>query len=273
MTIAEESTAWGGVTAPADVGGLGFGFKWNMGWMHDTLEYMAEDPVHRRWHHHKLTFGLLYAWTENFVLPLSHDEVVYGKGSILGRMPGDEWQRFANLRAYYGFMWGQPGKKLLFMGQEFGQSEEWNFRRGLEWWLLDYDVHRGVKALLRDLNHLYREQKALHVGDCESGGFRWIVPDDADNSVYAWLRFAPDGPAVAMVSNFTPVPREGYRIGLPFPGRWRLALNTDAPLYGGSGFGNMEAIEGVPEPSHDLPASATIAVPPLATVYFVCDSV
>ncbi len=159
------------------------------------------------------------------------------------------------------------------MGQEFGQSEEWNFRRGLEWWLLDYDLHRGVKALLRDLNHLYREQKALHFGDCESGGFRWIVPDDADNSVYAWLRFAPDGPEVAMVSNFTPVPRGGYRIGLPFPGRWRLALNTDAPLYGGSGFGNMEVIEAAPELSHGLPASATIAVPPLATVYFVYDSV
>ena len=271
MTIAEESTAWGGVSAPADVGGLGFGFKWNMGWMHDTLEYMAEDPVHRRWHHHKMTFGLLYAWTENFVLPLSHDEVVYGKGSILGRMPGDEWQRFANLRAYYGFMWGQPGKKLLFMGQEFGQSEEWNFRRGLEWWLLDYGVHRGVQALLRDLNRLYRDQKALHVGDCESGGFRWIVADDADNSVYAWLRFAPDGPEVAMVSNFTPVPRESYRIGLPLPGRWRQALNTDAPAYGGSGFGDMEVIEAVPEPSHGLPASATITVPPLATVYFVYD--
>jgi 1,4-alpha-glucan branching enzyme len=268
MTIAEESTAWAGVSHPTDAGGLGFGFKWNMGWMHDTLSYMALDPVHRRWHHDRMTFGLLYAWTENFVLPLSHDEVVHGKGSILGRMPGDEWQRFANLRAYYGFMWGQPGKKLLFMGQEFAQAREWDFTAGLDWWLLDHAPHRGVQALLRDLNRLYRETKALHARDCEPDGFRWITADDRDNSVFAWLRFAPDAAPVAVVSNFTPVPRPGYPIGLPFPGRWREVLNTDATAYGGSGLGNRGEIRAEPRPLHGLPASAEIMAPPLATVYF-----
>jgi len=272
ITIAEESTAWAGVSAPTHAGGLGFGFKWNLGWMHDTLGYMALDPVHRRWHHDRMTFGLLYAWTENFVLPLSHDEVVHGKGSILARMPGDDWQRFANLRAYYGFMWGQPGKKLLFMGQEFAQWREWDFAGSLDWWLLDHALHRGIQALIRDLNHLYREAPALHARDCEPEGFRWITADDRDNSVFAWLRMAPGAPPVAVVSNFTPVPRPGYRIGLPHPGRWREVLNTDATSYGGSGLGNRGEVWAEAEPLHGFPASATILAPPLASVYFVWKS-
>jgi 1,4-alpha-glucan branching enzyme len=268
VTIAEESTAWDGVSRPTHAGGLGFGFKWNMGWMHDTLAYMALDPVHRRWHHDRMTFGLLYAWTENFVLPLSHDEVVHGKGSILGRMPGDEWQRFANLRAYYGFMWGFPGKKLLFMGQEFAQSSEWDFSTSLDWHLLEYPAHRGVQALVRDLNRLHRTAPALHARDCEPDGFRWITADDRDNSVFAWVRFAPDAPPVAVVCNFTPVPRAGYRIGLPHAGRWREVLNTDSAAYGGGGLGNQGAIRAEAVPLHGFPASAEILAPPLATVYF-----
>ena len=272
VTIAEESTAWSGVSAPAYAGGLGFGFKWNMGWMNDSLDYMSKDPVHRRWHHDKLTFGLLYAFSENFVLPLSHDEVVHGKGSILGRMPGDEWQRFANARAYYGFMWAHPGKKLLFMGQEFGQTREWNFDAALEWWLLDHAPHRGLKALVGDLNRLYRTLPALHARDCEAAGFRWVVADDRDQSVYAWLRLGDrHDPPVLAVSNFTPVPRPGYRVGLPFAGRWREVLNTDADLYGGSGLGNQGAVVAAAVPSHGLPASAEILIPPLATVYFLYD--
>ena len=268
VTIAEESTAWDGVSRPTSAGGLGFGFKWNMGWMHDTLAYMALDPVHRRYHHNRMTFGLLYAWSENFVLPLSHDEVVHGKGSILNRMPGDEWQRFANLRAYYAFMWGYPGKKLLFMGQEFGQGTEWNFEKGLDWHVLDHPVHQGVQTLVRDLNRLYRGAPALHARDCEPDGFRWINADDAENSVFSWLRFAPDAPPVAVVSNFTPVPRTGYRIGLPHAGTWREVLNTDATDYGGSGVGNASAVRAEPIPANGLPASAEIVAPPLATVYF-----
>ncbi len=269
ITIAEESTAWAGVSAPTYAGGLGFGFKWNLGWMHDTLDYMALDPVHRRWHHDRMTFGPLYAWSENFILPLSHDEVVHGKGSILARMPGDDWQRFANLRAYYGFMWGHPGKKLLFMGQEFAQQREWDFAGSLDWWLLDHAPHRGIQALIRDLNHLYRETPALHARDCEPEGFRWITVDDRDNSVFAWLREAPGTSPVAVVSNFTPVPHPAYRIGLPHPGRWREVLNTDATSYGGSGLGNRGGIWAEAEPLNGLPASATVLAPPLASVYFV----
>jgi 1,4-alpha-glucan branching enzyme len=268
LVIAEESTAWNGVSRPTSAGGLGFGFKWNMGWMHDTLAYMALDPVHRRYHHNRMTFGLLYAWTENFVLPLSHDEVVHGKGSILNRMPGDEWQRFANLRAYYAFMWGYPGKKLLFMGQEFGQGTEWNFDSGLDWYVLDYPVHRGVQKLVRDLNRLYRTLPALHARDCEPDGFSWINADDAETSVFSWLRFAPNAPPVAVVSNFTPVPRPGYRIGLPHAGIWREVLNTDASDYGGSGVGNASQVRADPIPANGFPASAEIVAPPLATVYF-----
>ncbi len=269
VTIAEESTSWPGVTLPTDVGGLGFGFKWNMGWMNDTLDYMSKDPVHRRHHHDKLTFGLLYAFSENFVLPLSHDEVVHGKGSILGRMPGDDWRKFAGARAYYGFMWGYPGKKLLFMGQEFGQRREWDFASQLDWGLLEHAPHRGLSTVVRDLNRLYRDNPALHARDCEGEGFRWIVVDDADQSVMAWMRFgAPGDPPVAVVCNFTPVPRIGYRIGLPGAGRWQEVFNSDALDYGGSGLGNLGAINAEPAGAHGFEASAEIVLPPLATLYF-----
>nr|WP_312861435.1 1,4-alpha-glucan branching protein GlgB [Segnochrobactrum spirostomi] len=272
VTIAEESTSWSGVSSPVFAGGLGFGFKWNMGWMHDTLDYMSRDPVHRRWHHDKMTFGLLYAWSENFVLPLSHDEVVHGKRSILGRMPGDEWQRFANARVYYGLMWGYPGKKLLFMGQEFGQISEWNFEQGLDWHLTAFWPHRGLQAWVRDLNRAYVNHPALHARDCEPEGFRWIVVDDRDQSVFAWQRSdGEDGPPIVVVCNFTPVPRPGYRIGLPRAGRWREILNSDAEIYGGSGVGNGGSVIAVEEPSHGLPASAEVVVPPLAALYLVWD--
>ncbi len=231
--IAEESTAWPGVSQPVHAGGLGFGFKWNMGWMNDTLLYMGKDPAHRRWHHDKMTFGLVYAFSENFVLPLSHDEVVHGKGTILGRMPGDDWQQFANLRAYYAFMWGHPGKKLLFMGQEFAQRAEWNHDRGLDWHLTEAPAHEGVRRLVRDLNRLHRDVPALHRLDCEAAGFRWIVGDDADQSVFAWLRFSDDGsPPVAVICNFTPVPRHGYRIGLPHEGRGARSSTRTPPATG-----------------------------------------
>jgi len=273
VTVAEESTAWPGVSQPVYAGGLGFGFKWNMGWMHDTLDYMSLEPVHRKFHHNKLTFGLLYGFSENFVLPLSHDEVVHGKRSIADRMPGDEWQRFANLRAYYAFMWAHPGKKLLFMGQENGQIREWNFDQGLEWYLLDYPIHRGVRDVIRDLNRLYRALPALHARDCEPEGFAWIVVDDADQSVFAWLRRGgPDDPTVAVACNFTPVPRPGYRIGLPHAGRWREVLNTDAREYGGSGAGNMGGIVAENRPAGGYPASAAMTLPPLATVYFLSEN-
>ena len=269
LMTAEESTSWPGVSRPVDKGGLGFDFKWNMGWMHDTLDYMSREPIHRRHHHNELTFGLLYAYSENFVLPLSHDEVVHGKASILGRMPGDDWQRFANLRAYYGLMWGYPGKKLLFMGQEFGQWREWNFAEHLDWWLLDYPSHQGLKASVRDLNRLYRETPALFARDCEGEGFRWIVVDDQAQSVAAWMRYGgPDDAPVAVVCNFTPMPREGYRIGLPKAGRWREIFNSDALGYGGSGVGNLGEILAADVPSHGYDASATIVLPPLSTLYF-----
>ena len=269
ITIAEESTSWPGVTLPTDVGGLGFGFKWNMGWMNDTLDYVSKEPVHRRHHHELLTFGLLYAFSENFVLPLSHDEVVHQKGSLLTRMPGDDWQKFAGLRAYYGFMWGYPGKKLLFMGQEFAQRREWNFAAALEWDLLEAPAHEGVQAAVRDLNHLYRDSPALHARDCEGEGFRWVVVDDKAQSIAAWLRFGgPDDPPVAVVCNFTPVPRLGYRIGLPGAGRWREVFNSDAAEYGGSGLGNLGEVLAVPVPAHGLDASAEIVLPPLSTLYF-----
>ncbi len=268
LMIAEDSTDWGGVCKPVHEGGLGFGFKWNLGWMHDSLDYLSLDPIHRRWHHNELTFGLLYAFTENFVLPLSHDEVVYGKRSIVGRFPGDEWQRFATLRAYYAFMWAFPGKKLLFMGQEFGQTNEWDFHKALDWYLVDFPIHRGVMDCVRDLNRLYREEPALHARDCEAEGFRWIVVDDAAQSVYGWVRLGgPDDPPVVSISNFTSMPRSGYRIGLPKSGLWREVLNTDAAIYGGSGIGNLGAVQACDVPSHGFPASATLILPPLATVY------
>ncbi len=268
MTVAEESTAWPGVSAPVHSGGLGFGFKWNMGWMNDTLDFMSREPVHRPHHHHQMTFGLHYAFSENFVLPLSHDEVVHGKGSILGRMPGDEWQRFANVRAYYGFMWGHPGKKLLFMGQEFGQLREWNFKAELDWHLLSEPLNRGLSGTVTALNHLYRTTPALHARDCEAEGFRWILADDADQSVLAWLRFGAPGDApVAVVCNFTPVARQGYRVGLPSAGKWREIFNSDAREYGGSGQGNLGAVLATDHPSHGFPASAELTLPPLATLY------
>ena len=269
VTIAEESTDWPGVSLPVDAGGLGFGFKWNMGWMHDTLDYIGREPVHRRWHHDKLTFGLLYGFSENFILPLSHDEVVHGKRSILGRIPGDAWRRAATGRAYYAFMWAHPGKKLLFMGQEFGQLREWNFAGELDWHLLTEPSHAGLRQCVRDLNLLYRVTPALHARDCEAEGFQWIVVDDARQSVLAWLRWGSAGDLpVAIVCNFTPVPRFDYRVGLPFPGRWREVMNTDASAYGGSGLGNLGGVEASAHPSHGLPASASLLLPPLATLYF-----
>jgi 1,4-alpha-glucan branching enzyme len=272
LMIAEESTAWGGVSAPVSAGGLGFHYKWNMGWMHDTLEYVARDPVHRRWSHDKLTFGLLYAFTENFVLPISHDEVVHGKGSVIGKIPGDEWQKFATARAYYGFMWAHPGKKLLFMGQEFGQTSEWNFDAPLPWWLLDHKPHQGLQAFIRDLNKLYRDVPALHVRDCEHEGFRWIVVNDDAQSVLAFLRSGADGDKpIAIVCNFTPVPRLNYRIGLPAAGRWKEILNSDSEIYGGSNMGNLGGIFAEDRPAHGFPASAALTLPPLSTLFLEFD--
>ncbi len=272
MTIAEESTAWPAVSQPVHAGGLGFGFKWNMGWMNDTLDYLGREPVHRRWHHDRITFGLVYAFSENFVLPLSHDEVVHGKRSLLARMPGDGWQQFATLRAALALMWAYPGKKLLFMGQEFGQGREWNSGASLDWHLLEHPWHRGVQSLLRDCNRGYRGLPALHARDCEGEGFRWIVVDDQDNSVFAWLRFGGEGvPALAMVANFTPVPRAGYRLGLPQGGRWREALNTDAAAYGGSNCGNGGAVVATAHPQHGFDCSAEVTLPPLATLWLVHD--
>jgi 1,4-alpha-glucan branching enzyme len=269
MMIAEESTAWPGVTRPVEHDGLGFHYKWNMGWMHDTLQYMAKEPIHRRFEHQQMTFGLVYAFSEQFMLPLSHDEVVHGKGSLLGRMPGDEWQRFANLRAYYGFMWGHPGKKLLFMGGEFAQEREWNHDHALDWGLLDDPLHRGVQALVRDLNALYRAQPGLHASDGDGHGFFWLVEDDRDNSVLAFCRRHGDAPPVLVISNFTPVPRHGYRIGAPHSGHWYEALNTDAPIYGGSGLGNLGQVIASGPPSHGQPHSLQLTLPPLATLVLV----
>ncbi len=269
VTIAEESTAFPGVSKPTSTGGLGFGFKWNMGFMHDTLEYLKREPVYRKHHHNELSFGLLYAFSENFVLPLSHDEVVHGKGSLLTKMSGDDWQKFAALRAYYGFMWGYPGKKLLFMGQEMAPWTEWSEARSLDWHLLDHAPHKGVQSLVRDLNHHYKTQPALHGRDCEPEGFEWLVADDHENSVFAWARHSGEGGAiVAVVTNFTPVPRENYVLPLPSAGFWREILNSDADIYGGSGMGNMGGVTAKAEPSHGKPARATITLPPLATLYF-----
>ena len=271
ITLAEESTAYAGVSAPTYTGGLGFHYKWNMGWMHDTLEYMAQDPVHRRWHHAKMSFGLVYAFSENFVLPLSHDEVVHGKRSILGRMPGDDWQRFANLRAYYGFMWGHPGKKLLFMGQEFAQPTEWNHDSELPWALLTDERHAGVQRLVRDLNKLYREQPALHVLDCDGAGFEWIDAHDAEHSLYSWMRYDDAGGRVLVVSNMTPVPREGFTLGVPEgAAAWREVLNTDSSFYGGSNLGNgAQPLFVQRAASPGRPQSITLTVPPLATLFLV----
>jgi 1,4-alpha-glucan branching enzyme len=268
MTIAEESTAWPRVSHPVHLGGLGFGYKWNMGWMHDTLDYMSRDPIHRRYHHDRLTFGLLYAFSENFILPLSHDEVVHGKRSILGRMPGDRWQRFANLRAYYAFMWCHPGKKLIFMGSEFGQENEWAHEHSLDWHLLADPLHRSVQDLVRDLNWLYRSTPALHRLDTSPDGFSWVDANDGDNSVLSFLRFAPDQPAVLVVCNFTPVVRRDYRVGVPAGGYWRERINTDAAVYGGSNVGNAGGVVSEGTSCHNRPFSLRLTLPPLATLIF-----
>lgn len=269
MTVAEESTSFPKVSAPVDAGGLGFGYKWNMGWMNDTLSYMAKGPIHRKYHHNQMTFGLIYAFSENFILPISHDEVVHGKGSMLRKMPGDEWQQFANLRAYYGFMWGHPGKKLIFMGCEFGQPEEWNHNGELNWQAAEQPLNAGLRRLVRDLNRLYRDAPALHAKDADPAGFRWIR-NDPDQSILAWLRFGDAGaPPVAVICNMTPVPRHGFRIGLPIAGAWHEAINTDASHYGGSGQGNLGGVRAEAQPLDGQPASAVVTLPPLAVVVLV----
>ena len=268
ITIAEESTAWPGVSRSQDEGGLGFTFKWNMGWMHDTLHYMENNPIHRRYHHNEMTFGLIYAYSECFILPLSHDEVVYGKGSLIGKMPGDNWQKFANLRAYYGFMWAHPGKKLLFMGGEIAQWHEWDHDGTLDWALLDFPTHQGMHTLIGDLNNVYRSVPPLFQKDNDYTGFRWIVGDDANNSVFAFLRFGRDShDMVLVVCNFTPVPREGYRIGVPRPGFWNEILNTDAERYAGSNMGNQGGLHTQPNQSHGEAQSLDLTLPPLATLF------
>lgn len=270
IMIAEESTAWPGVTAKSSDGGLGFQYKWNMGWMHDTLHYMQFDPIHRRYHHNNMTFGMVYAYSERFILPLSHDEVVHGKGSLLGKMPGDRWQRHANLRAYYGFMWAHPGKKLLFMGGELAQPGEWNHDGQIDWPCLADSLHAGTQALVRDLNALYADTPALYGGDAIPEGFTWVVGDDYGNSVFAFLR-QHAGQTVLAVSNMTPVPRHGYRIGVPVAGRWAERLNTDGHVYGGSNMGNGGEVRSEPEASHGYEQSLSLTLPPLATVIFVAE--
>ncbi len=268
VTLAEESTAFPGVSKPVDQGGLGFGFKWNMGWMNDTLSYMAKDPIHRRHHHAQMTFGLAYAWSENFVLPISHDEVVHGKASLLGKMPGQGDAQFANLRAYLGFMWGHPGKKLLFMGCEFGQMREWNHDAGLDWHLLDQPMHVGMQAWVRDLNAVYRDTPALHRKDASPEGFRWLEVDDAENSTFVWARFGDAGDAPVVVAvNMTPVERR-QRIGLPSPGRWDEVLNSDSGAYGGQNRGNMGWINAETKPWQGCEQSALVTLPPLSAVFF-----
>ena len=272
ITVAEESTAYSGVSAPVDAGGLGFGYKWNMGWMNDTLDYISREPVHRKYHHHQMTFGLHYAFSENFILPISHDEVVHGKGSMLSKMPGSEWEKFANLRAYYGFMWGHPGKKLLFMGQEFAQWQEWNHEAEADWSCLVYPMHEGVQALVRDLNALYAATPALYAKDCDPDGFQWIEANDADASVYAWIRRgAPGDPEVVVVCNFTPIERSRYSLGFPQEGVWREALNSDADCYGGGGRGNMGQVVAAGQDWQGQPAMAEVTLPPLSTLIFIKD--
>ncbi len=267
VTIAEESTAWPGVTRPTHLGGLGFGMKWNMGWMHDTLDYVRHQPVHRSFHHHEMTFAMMYAYSEHYVLPLSHDEVVHGKGSLLRKMPGDRWQQLANLRAYLAYMWAHPGKQLLFMGAEIGQEAEWAEGRELDWWLLDHPEHAGLRALVTDLNRIYRETTALWVLDSDSAGFRWIDANDAPGNTFSFLRYGTDGSVLACVANFAGVPHEGYQLGLPHTGRWSEVINTDAEVYGGSGVGNLGGVEASDEPWHGLPASCQVRLPPLGALW------
>ena len=265
--IAEESTAWPMVSRPTTMGGLGFGMKWNMGWMHDTLDYMENDPVFRKYRHGQLTFSLVYAFNENFVLPLSHDEVVYGKGSLIGKMPGDDWQQFANLRAMYGYMWAHPGKKLLFMGGEFAQRREWTHEGELEWWVSGQPAHAGVQTMMRDLNRVYRNEPALHEIDFSADGFEWIDPGNAEASVLSFLRKGSGAaPPVLTVTNFTPVPRPNFGVGVPRAGRWREIFNSDARQFGGSGWGNMGGVESVPVSCNGRVQSVTLSLPPLSTI-------
>ena len=270
ISAAEESTAWPGVSRPTYLGGLGFGFKWNMGWMHDTLAYFEHEPIHRRWHHHELTFSLVYAFTENFILPLSHDEVVHGKGSMLSKMPGDRWQQLANLRALYAFMWAHPGKKLLFMGNELAQEQEWSEQRSLDWHLLENPQHSGMQSLVRDLNHAYRDTPALWERDYDHTAFWWLEPNDAEGSVFAFARIGSDAKRpVVFVANLTPVPRTRYRLGLPVPGRWRELVNTDSSFYGGSDQGNLGGVEAEDVPWMTQYHSAELTLPPLGAIWLV----
>ncbi|QWF82685.1 1,4-alpha-glucan branching protein GlgB [Amycolatopsis sp. CA-230715] len=267
VMMAEESTAWPGVTRPTHLGGLGFGFKWNMGWMHDTLRYLGHEPVHRAYHHNEMTFSLVYAWSEHFVLPLSHDEVVHGKGSLWERMPGDDWNKAAGVRSLLAFMWAHPGKQLLFMGGEFGQRAEWSESRSLDWHLLEEPLHRGVRELTRELNGAYRQLPALYSQDTSYEGFQWIDANDANGNVLSFLRIGKDGSRLACVANFAGVPHHDYRVGLPSAGRWREVLNTDAEAYGGSGVGNLGEVEAVTEPWHGQPASAVLQLPPAGVLW------
>jgi 1,4-alpha-glucan branching enzyme len=267
VTIAEESTAWPGVSRPTHLGGLGFGFKWNMGWMHDSLDYVSRDPVHRGYHHHQMTFSMVYAYSENYVLPISHDEVVHGKGSLLRKMPGDRWQQLANLRAYLAFMWAHPGKQLLFMGQEFAQESEWGEGRSLDWWLLDNPDHRGVALLVKEMNRIYTATPALYSQDVDQAGFAWIDANDASGNVFSFLRYGTDGSALACIANFAGQPHEGYRLGLPWAGTWSEVLNTDAEGFAGSGVGNLGHVEATTDGWHGQPASTLLRVPPLGTVW------
>ncbi|MYV96905.1 1,4-alpha-glucan branching protein GlgB [Streptomyces sp. SID3343] len=269
MTIAEESTAWDGVTRSTDSGGLGFGFKWNMGWMHDTLEYIQKDPIHRQHHHNELTFSLMYAWSENYILPISHDEVVHGKRSLVDKMPGDRWQQMANVRAYLAYMWAHPGKQLLFMGSEFGQGAEWSEAHGLDWWLLDHAEHQGLQALVRDLNATYKSKPALWTQDTRPEGFSWIDGGDSASNVASFIRHGAAGEQLVCVCNFSPVVREGFRVGLPHAGRWREVLNTDAGPYGGADVGTGGAAQAEEVEWQGRPASALLTLPPLATMWFV----
>ena len=273
QTIAEESTAWPMVSRPTYLGGLGFGMKWNMGWMHDTLHYFSRDPVYRKHHHDQLTFSIWYAFNENFVLPLSHEEVVHGKGSLLANMPGDDWQKFANMRALFGYMWTHPGKKLLFMGCEFGQWREWNHDTSLDWHLLDYAPHRGLQRWVQDLNRVYRAEPALHERDFTADGFEWVDVHDWESSVVSYLRHSTDRRrSVLVVCNFTPVPRANYRIGVPHAGHWKELLNSDAGLYGGSGQGNLGGVDSTPVASHGHEQSLDLVLPPLAVLVFGLES-
>ena len=271
ISIAEESTSFAGVTHPTEKGGLGFNFKWNMGWMNDTLSYMEKDPIYRQYHHNQMTFGMVYQYSENFVLPLSHDEVVHGKCSLIGKMPGDAWQKFANLRAYYGYMWGHPGKKLLFMGNEFAQGREWNYRESLDWFLLDESIgggwHIGMQKLVKDLNKIYRENAPLFELDSDPQGFDWLVVDDAQNSVFAFERRSRKGERIIVISNFTPVPRHDYRMGVNVAGQYHEILNTDSSFYEGSNLGNCGAVESEAISSHGRDNSISVSIPPLATLY------